>query len=143
MDSADNLIYAAINWVRTLILTPSERRSASNRSLRLRRGKQKVAGSRGLPKRTQGFFVNKPSVLLSSDGTPGSCEYSKQSGRKIRSELKVSCSSVKEPSVLRWKIPPQPLTPPGAPSSVFFFTSKLALTVCKLFLHSLMKGRIY
>lgn len=116
MDSADNLIYAAINWVRTLILTPNERRSASNRSLRLRRRKQKVAGSRGLPKRTQGFFVNKPSVLLSSDGTPGSCEYSKQSGRKIRSELKVNnfgCFSVKEPSVLRWKIPPQPLTPPG------------------------------
>lgn len=90
MDSADNLIYAGINWVRTLILTQSERRSASNRSLRLRRGKQKVAGSRGLPKRTQGFFVNKPSVLLSSDGTPGSCEYSKQSGEKnkVRVESK-------------------------------------------------------
>lgn len=37
-------------------------------------------------------------------------------GRKIRSELKVNnfgCFSVKEPSVLRWKTPPQPLTPPG------------------------------
>lgn len=53
-------------------------------------------------KRTQGFFVKKPSVLLSSDGTAGSCEYSKQSEKEKSQSWKKPTLAVfvKEPSVL-------------------------------------------
>lgn len=56
---------------------------------RRRGGKQKVAGSRGRPKWTQGFFVKKPCVLMSLDGAAGSPKYNKQSAKGEKKRVRV------------------------------------------------------
>lgn len=94
----DNLIYAAINWgpgcfISTLRRKSRRRRCWPNGSWRTRRGETK--DSRGLPKWTQGFFVNKAQCPHELAWNAGFTRVRQTVSRgKIRSELSINIFGV-------------------------------------------------
>lgn len=130
------MIYAAINWgpgcfILTLRRTSRRRRCWPNGSWRARRGETKGwGGSRGLPKWTQGFFVNKAQCPHELGWNAGFTRVRRTvSQGKIRSELSVNIFGglfffflfvvvlsffFLEPCVL-FAGPPTPNTPPPPP----------------------------